>query len=66
MKINILIKMIRKEKNITLQELSIKSGISSTHINDIENNIKSPSLYAMIRISMALNVKITGLYKVKW
>lgn len=66
MKVEILVKDIRREKNISLKKLSNKSGVSTTHINDIENNIKSPSLYIMIRLAKALNVDITRLYKVKW
>lgn len=66
MHIEILLKQIRKDKNITLTKLSEKSGISKTHINDIENNIKSPSLFVMVRLSKALDVEITDLYKVKW
>ncbi len=66
MKVEILVKDIRRERNISLKKLSNKSGISTTHINDIENNIKSPSLYVMIRLAKALNVDITKLYKVKW
>ena len=66
MKVEILVKNIRQEKHISLEKLSNKSGISTTHINDIENNIKSPSLYVMVRLAKALNVDITKLYKVKW
>lgn len=66
MKVEILVKDIRKEKNISLKKLSNKSGVSTTHINDIENNNKSPSLYVMIRLAKALEVEITKLYKVKW
>lgn len=66
MHIEILLKQVRKRKNITLNKLSDKSGISTTHINDIENNIKSPSLFVMVRLSKALDVEITELYKVKW
>lgn len=66
MKVEILVKNIRQEKHISLEKLSKKSGISTTHINDIENNIKSPSLYVMVRLAKALNVDITKLYKVKW
>ena len=66
MKVEILVKDIRQEKNITLKKLSSKSGVSTTHINDIENNNKSPSLYVMIRLAKALEVEITKLYKVKW
>lgn len=66
MKIKILVRKFRKEKNISLETLSKKSGVSKTHINDIENNIKSPSLYVMVRLARALKVDITELYKVRW
>lgn len=66
MRIEILLKQVRQEKNITLNRLSEKSGVSTTHINDIENNIKSPSLFIMVRLSKALDVEITELYKVQW
>lgn len=66
MHIEILLKQVRKNKNITLNKLSDKSGISTTHINDIENSIKSPSLFVMVRLSKALDVEITELYRVKW
>ena len=66
MHIEILLKKVRNEKNMTLNKLSEKSGVSTTHINDIENNIKSPSLFVMVRLSKALDVEITELYKVKW
>lgn len=64
MKVEIRIKEIRKIKNITLKQLSKKSGISTTHINDIENNVKSPSLIVMVILAKELNVNITELYKV--
>ncbi len=66
MHIEILLKQIRQNKSVTLNNLSKKSGVSTTHINDIENNIKSPSLLVMVRLSKALDVDITDLYKVKW
>lgn len=66
MHIQILLKQTRKRKNITLAKLSAKTGISTTHINDIENNIKEPSLSMMVRLAKALDVEISELYKVKW
>ena len=66
MHIEILLKKVRNEKNITLNKLSEKSGVSTTHINDIENNLKEPSLSMMIRLAKALDVEISELYKVKW
>lgn len=62
----ILLKQVRQNKSVTLNKLSEKSGISTTHINDIENNIKSPSLFIMARLAKALDVEITELYKIKW
>ncbi len=66
MSIEILLKQVRQEKNMTLSMLSKKSGVSRTHINDIENNLKSPSLFVMVRLAKALDVEITELYKIKW
>lgn len=66
MHVEILIKEVRQKEKVSLRKLSEKSGISRTHINDIENNIKSPSLLVMIRLAKALDVEITELYRVKW
>ena len=66
MSIEILLKQVRQEKNMTLSMLSKKSGVSRTHINDIANNLKSPSLFVMVRLAKALDVEITELYKIKW
>lgn len=59
MHMEILLKQVRQNKSVTLNRLSEKSGISTTHINDIENNIKSPSLFIMARLAKALDVEIT-------
>lgn len=66
MHVEILLKQVRQRKNVTLNRLSEKSGISTTHINDIENNIKGPSLVVMLQLAKALDVDITELYRVKW
>jgi len=66
MHVQILLKQARKQRNITLAKLSAKTGISTTHINDIENNLKEPSLSMMVRLAKALDVEISELYKVKW
>ena len=66
MHIEILLKQKRKEKNITLAQLSEKTGISTSHLNDIENNIKEPSISMIIRIAKGLDLKVEDLYKIKW
>ena len=64
MQVEILLKEIRKEKNYTLQQLSKKSGISTTHINDIEKRVKEPSFSMMVRLAIALNVPLDKLYRI--
>lgn len=66
MKIEILIKPIRINKKLSLERLSKMTGISSTHINDVENNLKEPGISILIRIAYALKVDITDLYKIHW
>lgn len=66
MKIILNVKQIRKERKMTLEQLSIKSGVSTTHISDIENGERGASLEVMIRLAKAFNLSIELLYKVKW
>ncbi len=66
MQVVILVKEIRKEKKYTLEQLSKKTGISTTHINDIENNVKEPSFSMMVRLSYALDVPLGKLYQIIW
>lgn len=64
MRIEFQIRDIRKKNNISLKELSRKTGISKTHLNDIENNIKMPSLLISIIIAEELSVDIKEIYKI--
>lgn len=66
MYIEMKLKQIRKEKNISLSELSRKSGVSKTQINDIENNRKKPTLQSVILLAKALDVNVNDLYVVHW
>ena len=66
MHIELLIKPKRLSQNITLSQLARKSGVSVSHLSDIENERKNPSLFIMIKVAKALDVEITDLYKVKW
>ena len=63
--IELLIKEIRKEKGITLEQLSKMTNVSTSHINDIENNKKEPSLSIAVMLAKALKVDITEIYRVK-
>lgn len=52
----------RQDKGYTLVELSKKTGICKTTLNNIENNITSPTLNQLEYIAIALNLKITDLF----
>lgn len=64
MRVEILLKEVRKRKGYSLEKLSKLAGISSSHLNYIENNLKEPTISVLVRISLALNVKIEELYRV--
>lgn len=65
LRINILLKEVRKSKEISLYKLSKMTGISKSHLSYIEREEKEPSISMMVRIAMALKVDIKELYNVK-
>lgn len=64
MKIEILIKKIRLEQNMTLETLAKLSGISKGHLSKIERQEREPKLSTLIQIALALKVDIKELYKI--
>ena len=59
----ILVWEVRTSKGFTLMELSKKSGIGKSTINNIENGKVSPTLFQLEMIAIALGVKITDLFE---
>jgi transcriptional regulator with XRE-family HTH domain len=55
------IKSIRKRKNLTLQEVSEKSGMSATAISAIERNVSSPTVNTLASIGRALGESFSSL-----
>jgi transcriptional regulator with XRE-family HTH domain len=53
---------IRKQKQITLTQLERLSGISKTHINEIENERSIPTITVLHQLAKALKVPITELF----
>ncbi|MGZ2484326.1 transcriptional regulator with XRE-family HTH domain [Rhizobium pisi] len=51
------IRLVRKQKNLTLEELAEKSGISYTHLSRMEAGKRGVSLENILRISKALGVE---------
>ena len=52
------IKGIRESKNISLEEMSERSGLSLEQISSIENDQNLPSLGPLIKIARALGVRL--------
>jgi DNA-binding XRE family transcriptional regulator len=62
-RMKILVWEMRTSKGFTLMELSKKSGIGKSTINNIENGKVSPTLFQLEMIAIALGVKITDLFE---
>lgn len=55
------IKKIRNSKNITLQEVSEKSGLSPGYLSKLERNMNSPTIVNLQKICKALGINMTDL-----
>lgn len=64
MKIKILIKEERLKKRLTQKELSRLCGISQSHISDVENGVKSPTIRTIEKIANSLKINPLDLLKV--
>jgi len=61
-KIGIIFKKIRKAKNLTLNEIAKKTGLSKSLVSKIENLRTIPSLPVIIKIADALNKNLSDLF----
>lgn len=57
------IKRVRKEKKLTQIKLAEKAGIAQSFLSNIENDLQSPSLRNLKKISKALGVSLNDLLK---
>jgi transcriptional regulator with XRE-family HTH domain len=57
------LKDIRKEKNITLQELAESAGVTKGMLSQVENNRTIPSLTVFLNIIKSLKVDINDFFK---
>jgi transcriptional regulator with XRE-family HTH domain len=58
-----LLRQLREGRNISIRELSRISGISANALSMIERGLTSPSVSTLYRLTDALNVPITALFK---
>ena len=59
----VLIKKVRKEKNISLNELSKLTNISKGHLSCIERGEKEPKIWRAMDIAEALDVDVNDIFK---
>ena len=65
MKVEMLIREVRENKDISLSQLAKTTGIAKSHLSNIERNIVEPKLSTVLKIAQALGVDIKELYKYK-
>lgn len=64
MRIEILVRNVREQKNIKFETLAKTAGISKGTLSKIERQEEEPRLSTMVMIALALKVDIKELYKV--
>ncbi|MBR2648933.1 MAG: helix-turn-helix transcriptional regulator [Sediminibacterium sp.] len=57
------LKEVRKEKNITLQELADSAGVSKGMLSQVENNRTIPSLTVFLNIIKSLEIDVNDFFK---
>lgn len=56
------VRRLRRERNMSLQELSRASGVSSGMLSQIERNLANPSLKVLTKIQIALGTNASALF----
>lgn len=59
---NIIIRDLRKKKNLTQKQLANKAGIAQSTVSDIEDGTKSPKLETLDKIATALDMPTYELF----
>ena len=56
------LKYLRHSRNLTQQKLAVKSGVSQSYINELENGKKkNPSTLVITKLARALNATVSDL-----
>ncbi len=54
---------LRKKKNVSQLELSIRSGVSKNYISDLENGRRNPTITILQRLANGLGVSLEKLFQ---
>lgn len=64
MRIEILLRDVRKRKILTLEELAKMTKMSKGHLSRIERQETEPTISTLVRLALALHVDVSELYKI--
>lgn len=56
------IHLLRKQNDLTLEQLSQKSGLARSTLSKIENDLMSPTYDAMLKLAAGFEIDISGLF----
>lgn len=59
------IREVREKKSISIRQLAELSGVSKSHISDIENGRRIPTVYILCVLAVAMNVQPAELFSYK-
>jgi XRE family transcriptional regulator, regulator of sulfur utilization len=57
------IQELRVEQNMSQEQLSFTSHVSRSHISQVETGNKTPSVYMLYKLSLALKIPLNVLFK---
>lgn len=57
------IRFLRKENNLTLEQLSFISGINKNYLGDLERGSRNPTLQILEKIANSFNIDLETLFK---
>lgn len=57
------IRYLRKQKKMTIEELSFASEVNRNYLSDLERGKRNPTLKILSKIAVALNVSLMELTK---
>ena len=64
MRVEILLRELRQNKGLTLDELAKLTRMSKGHLSRIERQETEPTISTLVRLAFALHVKVEELYKI--
>jgi len=56
------IKELRKQRNLSQEDLALLSGLDRTYINSVENGRRNISIISLEKIANGLGIKISNIF----